>query len=224
VPARPGPLVRLADAQPGRDEVDEALDDVFGAPDDGGAGPLDIGLLFGGAGAVIVGLTSLVPGWVLVAGIVAFCLGAVLPLRSLWRRGVAARRRTRLQALIGDGTLLRTDHPSVVALVAAHDRCVAAATGVVPWRRVQIEAVAHAAVAEVATLLAGRAPAVPGEVRYIEARSDALSGLADALADPVAGDDEDRRQAVLDARAEVELADNAVRNADALTRALRDRA
>ncbi len=89
------PAVTSGEVEPDRDEIDETdknSADVFGGPDERTAGPLAIVLLFGGAAAVIAGLTSLVPGWVLVAGIVVFCLGGVLPLLSFWRRGVAARR------------------------------------------------------------------------------------------------------------------------------------
>ena len=131
---------------------------MFGAPDDGGAGPLDAALLLVGAAAIVAGLTSLVPTWVLVAGLVVFGLGAVLPLRSFWRRAAAARRAARLRATVGDGVPLRTDHPAVAALVAAHARCTVAGGGVAAPRRVQVEAVAHAALLEAATLLDGRVP------------------------------------------------------------------
>ena len=226
VPSRPGPLVRLADLDAERDEIDTVLDDVFGAPDDAGAGPLDAVLLLGGAAAVIAGLTSLVPTWVLVAGIVAFCLGAILPLRSFWRRAATARRAARLRSMIGDGVLLRTDAPDVAALVAAHERCTADASRLVAWRRVQVDAVAHAAVREVATLLDGRQPAVPSEVQYVAARVAALDALADALARPTLDDaatDTDARRARVEARAEVELlaGNSAVVDAEALARELR---
>jgi hypothetical protein len=230
VPSRPGPLVRLADVDRERDDLDEVLDDAFGAPDDGGPGPFDLVLLLGGAGAVIAGLTSLAPVWVLWAGVVAFVLGAILPLRSLWRLRAAARRTARLQAAIGDGALLRTDHPAVATLVAAHARCVGAATGTVDWRRVQVDVVAHAAVIEVVTLLAGRPPVVAGEVQYVEARAAALTALADALDDPAVrdgdGDDLARRQAVLEARAELDdvAGSSALGDVETLTRSLRGEA
>jgi hypothetical protein len=226
VPSRPGPLVRLADVDGERDEIDTVLDDVFGAPDDAGAGPLDAVLLLGGAAAVIAGLTSLVPTWVLVAGVAAFCLGAILPLRSFWRRAAAARRVARLRSMIGDGVLLQAHVPEVAALVAAHARCAAGAAGLVAWRRVQVDAVAHGAVLEVATLLDGRQPAVPSELQYVGARVAALDALADALARPTLGDaatDIDERRARAEARAEVELlaGNSAVADAEALARDLR---
>jgi hypothetical protein len=70
----------------------EARDDGFGAPDGPWAGPVAAGLLLGGAAAIIAGLTTLVPAWVIVAGIGAFALGCVLPLVRFWRRRDRARR------------------------------------------------------------------------------------------------------------------------------------
>jgi hypothetical protein len=224
VPTRPGPVVRLTTVASGRDEIDELLDDVFGAPDEGGAGLPDAVLLLGGAGAVIAGLTSLAPTWVLGAGTVSFVLGAILPLRTFWRRAAEARRTARLRSTIGDGTLLRTDHPDVAALIAAHDRCAADGARLPAWRRVQVDSVAHAALAEVATLLAGRSITVDAEVRYVQARTRALEVLAVALADAADADaDGGARQAVVDARAEVEqiAAGSAVSDAEALARSLR---
>jgi hypothetical protein len=51
-------------------------------------GPVDIALLLGGAAAIIAGLTTLLPTWVIVVGIVAFALGGVLPLVGRRRRAV----------------------------------------------------------------------------------------------------------------------------------------
>jgi hypothetical protein len=222
VPARPGPVVSLAALDHDRDEIDDALDDVFGAPDDGGAGALDAALLLVGAAAIIAGLASLAPTWVLVAGAAAFALGAILPLRSFWRRAATTRRAARLRTVVGDGVLLRTDHPAVGALVAAHERSTAAAVGVAAWRRVQVDAVAHAAVLEVATLLRGRSVVVTAEEAYVRARTQALDALTTALAEPVAADGDDRR-VLAEARAEVEqlAGGSAVLDAEALARELR---
>lgn len=226
VPARPGPLVRLAELAGRRDEIDVVLDDVFGAPDEGGAGPLDAVLLLTGAAGVIAGLASLAPMWVLVAGAVVFALGAILPLRTFWRRAADARRGARLRSMVGDGTLLRADHPAVVALVVAHDRCADDATVLPAWRRLQVDSVAHGAVAEVATLLAGRSPTVDAEVRYVVARTSALDALSAALVGAVSGNgvaDDDERRTFVDARAEIEqlAAGSAVLDAEALARSLR---
>ena len=221
VPARPGPIVPLGDLGDGRDDVDDRRDDAFGAPDDGGAGPLDAVLLLAGGGVIVAGLTDLVPTWMLACGAGAFVLGALLPLRTFWRRAARARRTARLRAAVGDGSLLRCDDPSVARLVAAHDRCLANAAGIVTWRRVQVDAVAHGALLEVATLLAGRAPVLASQVADVTARTMALEHLADALADPTTGA---AASAGPGARAELEpvAGGSAVVAAEALVRDLRD--
>lgn len=222
VPAAPGPLRPLADANDQRDEVDELLDDVFGQPDAGGAGPLDAALLIGGATAVIAGLTSIAPTAVLVVGLIAFCLGAVLPLRSAWRAVLAARRTRRLESMIGDGVLMSIDHPSLVALVAAYDRCTEAQ---VTSTGVAATAAAHAVIIEVATLLGGGRPSDPADVRYVTERAEALDELATALnASSSADVDRARRAAVVQARAEVDRIDgrSALTDAAVLARQLRE--
>jgi len=78
-------------------------------------------------------------------------------------------------------------------------------------------------VLEVASLLAGRAPAVETETDYVSARVRALHDLAAAAADPRAGDGErDRRQALADARVEVErlAGGSSIADAAALSREL----
>lgn len=92
VPARPGPLVALRDLDRGRDDLDELIDEVFVESDDRGPGPVDAVLVVGGAGAIIAGRAASLPTVVTVCGAVAVALGAVLPVRSLWRSGGPARR------------------------------------------------------------------------------------------------------------------------------------
>jgi hypothetical protein len=205
VPARPGPLVRLQDLDRGRDEIDELLDDVFGEPDDRGPGPVDAVLIAGGAGAVIAGVSASLPTVVTVCGVAAIGLGAVLPLRSLWRRAGSARRSSRLQSLLGEGALLRVDDRSITQLLAAHQRLLAASVSLAPAPRARVDDVAHSALLEVASLLGGRAPSTESEIEYIAARTRALGELAIVLADPRVGDGErDRRRALVEARREVE--------------------
>jgi hypothetical protein len=205
VPARPGPLVRLRDVERGRDEIDELLDDVFGEPDDRGPGPVDAVLVAGGLGAIIGGQATSLPTVVTVCGAVAFGLGAVLPLRSLWRRVGSARRSRRRRSLLGDGVLLRTDHTSIKQLLAAHERLLGAAAPLAAAPRARVHDVAHAALIEVASLLGGRPPGAQVEVDYVAARTHALEGLAATVADPRVGDGEtDRRRALVEARHEVE--------------------
>ena len=205
VPARPGPLVRLGDLERGRDEIDELLDDVFGEPDDRGPGPVDAVLVVGGLGAIIGGQTASLPTIVTVCGSAAVALGAVLPLRSLWRRVGSARRASRLHSLLGDGVLLRTDHPSIEQLLAAHQRLLSVTAPLATAPRSRVHDVAHAALLEVASLLGGRPPGPQVEVDYVAARTHALEDLAGTVADPRVGDGEtDRRRALVEARHEVE--------------------
>ncbi|HEX2782135.1 MAG TPA: hypothetical protein VHN36_01020 [Ilumatobacteraceae bacterium] len=205
VPARPGPLVRLGDLERGHDEIDELLDDVFGEPDDRGPGPVDAILVVGGVGAIIGGQVASLPTAVTVCGAAAVGLGAVLPLRSLWRRVGSARRSSRLQSLLGDGLLLRTDHLSIEQLLAAHQRLLSVTAPLATVPRARVHDVAHAALLEVASLLGGRPPAAQVEVDYVAARAHALDDLAATVADPRVGDGEtDRRRALVEARHEVE--------------------
>jgi hypothetical protein len=204
VPVRPGPIVALASPDRSRSEIDELLDDVFGEPDNRGPGITDAVLVLGGAAAVVIGAVASSP--VLIAiGVGAVLLGSILPLRSFWRRAASAKSASRVQRLVGDGMLLRTDHPEIGRLVAAHDALVGPDSAVAPDVRLRIEAVAHAAACEVATMLEGRAPSSAAETEYIVSRITALKGLARALRDGsnVEGD-RDRRVAMLDARREVE--------------------
>ena len=205
MPARPGPLVRLGDLERGRDELEELLDDVFGEPDERGPGPVDAVLVVGGLGAIIGGQAASLPTVVTVCGAAAVGLGAVLPLRSLWRRLGSARRASRFRSLLGDGVLLRTDHASLEQLLAAHRRLLSLTAPLAPAPRARVHDVAHAALVEVASLLGGRTPGAQVEVDYVAARTRALEDLAATVADPRTGDGEtDRRRALVEARHEVE--------------------
>ena len=205
VPARPGPLVRLSDLDRGRDDIDELLDDVFGEPDERGPGPVDAVLVVGGLGAAIGAQVASLPPIVTVCGVAAAALGAVLPLRSVVCHAGSVRRSKRLRALLGEGVLLRVDHRSTEQLVAAHERLLRASESLASAPRTQVHHVAHAALAEVASLLEGRAPSTRDEIDYVGARVVALESLVTVVADPRVGDGEsDRRRAVVEARREVE--------------------
>ena len=192
VPTRPGPLVRPQDLERGRDEIDELLDEVFGTPDERGPGAVDAALVVGGAAAVVSGLASSLPAAVTVGGAVPVALGAVLPTRSLWRRLRSARRSRRLRSFIGDGTLLRTDHLSIERLLAVHGHLLTASATLATAPRGRVHAVAHSALVEVASVLAGGLPGPAVELEYIEERTRALVDLADAVRDPRVGDGESR--------------------------------
>jgi len=205
VPAKPGPLVRLSKLDQGPDEVDEILDELLGEPDDRGPGLADAVMVLGGISAIGAAQIIELPGFVLVGGVIAAGLGAALPLRSGWQRIRSAHQSRRLQGLIGDGTILRVDHTATAQLHAAHRQLVDTASSMAPESRLRVDEIAHGAVVEVASLLDGSIPVDPAEIRYVEARTKALSDLAATIAN--AGDDkglsEDRR-AYVEARDEVE--------------------
>ena len=205
VPVAPAPLVRLRDLERGRDEIDDVVDELFGAPDDRGPGPVDAALLIGGVGAVVAGVAADQPTIVTVGGVIAALLGSILPIRALSTKIGARRRSARLRSIIGGGAPLRTDHPSVERLLAAHAELLSASTALELPARGRVEKVAHSAVLEVASLLDGRSPTTAGESEYIELRAQALADLARTVADPRVGDGEsEHRRAVVEARQEVE--------------------
>jgi hypothetical protein len=205
VPPRPGPLRVPGREGPDRDAVDELLDDGFGEPDERAPGLADAALIVGGAALVVNAQLASWPVVTTVAGAGALLLGLVLPIRSLWRRLEGGRRDRRSQALLGEGTLLRTDSAPVRDLVAAHGRLEAEADPLSPSVRAEVAFVAHGALSEVASLLEGRSPTTPMEIDYIDARTEALNDLAATLADPHVGDgDASRRRALVEARREVE--------------------
>lgn len=179
VPAGPGPLVAVAPESP-RDDIDVALDEVFGAPDDRGPGVADAVLVAGGGGVVVAGSVASWPLAVVVAGGAAIGLGLILPVRSAWRRAAARRRDIARVARRTHGAVLRIGHDVVADLVAQHDRVREAAAGLPADERLRVESVAHAAVREVAALLGERAPSGAAELEYVSARAAALRDLARA--------------------------------------------
>jgi hypothetical protein len=214
VPSRPGPVVPLQSLERGRTDIDEALDELFGEPDDRGPGTADAALLLGGVAATVVGFAA---GWpiAVVVGVCAAALGSVLPLRTLWRRVSAGRHASVVRRAIGDGALLRVGDPTLDRLIDAH-RAVGAIDVLDPGDRARADAVAHAALREVATLLDGRVPTSAAELEYVVSRSQALEDLARALRDAPRRDSEtERSAALLAARREVEGLTGASSVADA---------
>lgn len=214
VPVAPGPLRRLTDVDPGRDDVDDALDELFGAPDDRGPGVADAVLVIGGAGAVVAGQLAELPTAVTVVGALAAALGVILPARSIWR-GMSSRRRSRrIGSIVRDGVLMRTDHEQLARIVAGHDRLTALAGD--GERADRVRSVAHVAAYEVAVLLEARVPVTAAEREYVAARVAGLEAVAVALTDPALRPaDEAERRARVEARHEVE----AISGASALTEA-----
>lgn len=222
VPARPGLPVSLQALERGHDEIDDMLDDVFGAPDERGPGIVDAVLVAGGLAALLAGLSDAASTFVTVLGIAAVLLGAVLPIRSLWWRFGSARRSARLGTLLGDGVLLRIDDSGIQNLVAVHQRLMAASAALAPVLRARVQEVAHAALLEVASLFGRHVPVTQVDRLYVTDRLRALQKLQDVLDDPFVGDGEsERRQALIQARHEVEqIAGNSITDAAALSREL----
>ena len=205
VPVAPGPVTQLTELGPRRDDLDDALDELFGEPDDRGPGAADAVLVIGGAVAVIAGQVMALPAAVTVLGFAAAGLGLILPVRSLWNRVVAARRDARIQAVTSQGILLRTDHPAIQQLLAAYTLVSSESERLRTTVHGRAVAIAHGAVVEAAALLDGHRLADPSEVAYIVARSEAIEKLAMALEDGGAADGgRERRRALLEARLEVE--------------------
>jgi hypothetical protein len=160
-----------------RDDVDDLVDELLGEDTTKGASAGDVLLLVGGAGLIGWGVAVEVAVLV-VCGVVAMLLGAVLPLRSLWRR-LHRKRSERLLARVGgESALLNVAASSTAELAAAYEQVVAHAAPDDDAAR----QVAHLAVVEVATLLNARQPAGVAELEYVRRRGEALSQLAAVMA------------------------------------------
>jgi hypothetical protein len=205
VPAMPGPLRPLAEAVGRRDDVDGLLDEVVGEPDDRGATIVEGVLIVAGGGAVTLAQVASLPSVVTIGGVLAVALGAILPLRSLWRKAASSRRSARLDAIVGDGLVLRIDAEPTASLAAAYDALRTQSSVLVEDAGRRVREVGHDAMWEVAGLLHGRLPTTDAEREYIDVRARALGDLAQVLLDPRVGDgDGERRQALVQARVEVD--------------------
>ena len=66
--------------------MDDGAGDADDLTDEGELGPGAVTLLLVGAALTIAGLTTLVPGWLLVVGLLTFAAGAAVPLWTFRRR------------------------------------------------------------------------------------------------------------------------------------------
>jgi len=178
VPRTAGPLTDVDATTAGKaDELDAAIDELFGETTDEPAGPVDAVLVLGGICLTGWSLFAGAPTPVLLLGIGAALLGVALPARAV---ATASRERRRSGArgrAIGDGLALDASDPSVRSLVEAYAACrMAAAKPRIPHATDAIEA-AHLAVVEVASLLGGGRPMAEAEVEYVRKRTQAIGKL-----------------------------------------------
>lgn len=203
VPAAPGPLRPYPTTR--RDDVDEILADLVGPPDDAGPGVADAAVATGGGVAVVAGLVVASP-LLLAGGAGVVLVGSVLPARALWRRVERRRLHAERAAALDGGLPLRVSAGPVAALVAAHDDLFATVASDPAAVRPEERAAAHAAVRDVAVVLAGGAPAGDDEVLFVTARAEALRAVVDAVERWRVEEVGAARRARLEARQEVDAA------------------
>lgn len=182
VPRAAGPLVDV-DATPSgaADELDAAIDELFGETTEGSAGPADAVLILGGIGIAGWSVLTGAPAVVLALGVGAALLGIALPAHALATSARSRRRASARDRAIGDGLPLDASDPTVRSLVDAYAACIAATTAPgLPYARDAAEA-AHLAVVEVASLLNGGRPVADAEVDYVQKRTEAIDQLTRQL-------------------------------------------
>ena len=181
VPRRPGRLIDVDDHPHPADELDDAIDALFGATDDADAGWFDVGLVLLGTAIVVSSWIAGLPAFWAAIGVAAIALGVALPLRTIAARARDGRDDGRRSQALGDGQPLDASDRHIARLIAAYERCLEAARlPLAPHGDEAVDA-AHAAVVEVATLLGGRAPDGPAETTYVQTRSSAIDARAGDL-------------------------------------------
>ncbi len=163
VPHRPGPLVDV----PARGST---------ATESEGAGPPEI-ILSAGGGALLVAVLFLgLPGWLSVIAVACLSLGIALPAHAALLRALRRGDERRREMILSLGTVLDASSPPVRRLVTAYERLDrTAGPGLA-------RDAGHLALTEVASTLSGRPPE-PGEEEYVLHRAEAISALADRLAE-----------------------------------------
>jgi len=179
VVARRPALLREQDGSPQRprDELDDFIDDLFGATTDEKPGRFDVGL-------VVIGLALLVwasilggPGSALWFGFAAILLGLALPVRSAVRRFGRSRTGSLRRRILDGGLLLDATHPATVTLIDAYAHLIQVSCLQGTGDPKQAVSAGHMAVVEVATYLDGEPPATPAKVRFVTIRTDAIEAL-----------------------------------------------
>ena len=166
IPHRPGPIVDAPEEDHrGQDERNDI-----------GIGPPEILLSSGGGALLAAVLATDLPGWLSVVAVAGLALGLALPGHATLLRALDRRAGRRREETFGRGTVLDVSSSSVRRLVAAYHRLERTTEP-----GLALDA-AHLALAEVAGLLNGRTPEGTEE-EYVALRAEAVSALADRLAD-----------------------------------------
>jgi hypothetical protein len=166
VPHRPGPLVDVPEEDgsgPGESQAG-----LIGTP--------EIILAVGGGALLGAVLLTGLPGWLSVVAVACLSLGLALPAHAAALTAVRRRTERRRKETLGRGIVLDVSEPSVRRLVTAYRRLERTADAGMA------RDAGHLALTEVAGLLAGRAPEGTEE-EYVTCRAEAVSALADRLAD-----------------------------------------
>jgi hypothetical protein len=167
VPHRPGPLV----------DVPEGDHRGPSESQDSGIGPPEIVLATGGGALLAAVLLEGLPSWLSVVAVACLALGLALPAHAALLRAMRRRARRRREEALGRGTVLDLSGAPVRRLVTAYRRLErTAGPGMA-------RDAGHLALTEVAGLLAGRPPEAGIEEEYVSCRAEAVSALADRLAE-----------------------------------------
>ncbi len=166
VPHRPGPLLDVPKGdRPGQEDPPEA---IVGLPE----------AVLAAGGAVLLPAVLLLglPGWLSVVAVGCLALGLALPANAALLRMLRRRAGRRRQGTLDQGTVLDVSDATVRRLVTAYRRLErTAGPGMA-------RDAGHLAVTEAAALLAGRTPE-GSEEEYVALRAEAVSALADRLAE-----------------------------------------
>ncbi len=183
VPREPGPLQWLRDRQRegGDDDIDAAMDELFGDITNEQPGRFDIALLVIGAALIGWWVISGASGPGLVLGAISIVLGLALPARNALR--AANRRWTRAQ----DRRRMRTGYPldagdqAIGALVGAYEGILKTVGRQDARFGDEALGAAHRALVAVASLLETRRPTAPAELDYVKQRATAVKRLGASL-------------------------------------------
>jgi hypothetical protein len=180
VPRTPGPLLDPDDATRRRvpDEIDKAIDEIFGPDPAIRPGGLDVALLGIGIAVILWAQFDHQSGGFTAIGAICVLLGLVLPVRS-FSRALRERRATRRRrAVWGRGLALDVSDPLTRLLAEAYTSILEAPEGP---SKLDAASAGLMAVTEVATLLAGQVPRTAADREYVQRRTAAIEKLTQSL-------------------------------------------